>query len=234
MCDGMEIRSMISLYVWAQMDSKGFSGAIQSNTGYKAMADDRTRPVERLPARDREDSNERVVGQKGEAKGKRKIILCPDWMKGKGGKGGRCIIKEFWMEGFSRFPLMGSLAKTRPLGWPGLDEDGLENVLVHFHGMDGSHIASRVFMECDDMWQMQGWLCKKTCPFPESGQYYWRPVWDAGRVGPFPNRATSSSSKGRDESVYKEYEDLKRAKGPTYTDDRQVFVTCVRDVCDWK
>ena len=65
---------MMSLYIWAQMNSKGFSGAIQSNTGYKAMADDRTRPVERLPARDREDSNERVVGQKGEAKGKRVLI----------------------------------------------------------------------------------------------------------------------------------------------------------------
>ena len=74
MCDGMEIRSMMSLYIWAQMDSKGFCGAIQSNTGYKAMADDRTRPLERLLARDREDSG-RVVGQKGESKGNRNINL---------------------------------------------------------------------------------------------------------------------------------------------------------------
>ena len=62
---------MISLYIWAQMDSKGFSGAIQSNTGYKAMADDRRRPLERLSAREREDSW-RVVGKKGEGKGKDK------------------------------------------------------------------------------------------------------------------------------------------------------------------
>ena len=75
MCDGMEIRSIMSLYIWAQMNSKGFCGAIQSNTGYKAMADDRTKPLERLPARDREDSG-RVVGQKGESKGKLQIIVC--------------------------------------------------------------------------------------------------------------------------------------------------------------
>ena len=56
MCDGMEIRFMMTLYVWAQMNSRGSCGATQSKTGYKAMADDRRRPLERLSAREREDS----------------------------------------------------------------------------------------------------------------------------------------------------------------------------------
>ena len=83
------------------------------------------------------------------------------------------------------------------------------------------------------MWQVQAWLFKYTYPYHEAGHHYWRPVWDAGRVGPFPNRTASSSSSGRDESAYKEYEDLNRAQGPTWTEYRQVFMTSVKDVCDW-
>ena len=232
MYDGMKLWPMMTLCVWAQMNSRSYCGAIESTTGYKAMADDRRRPLERRSARDREDSW-RVVGNKGEGKGKGKIVMCPDWIKGKGGSRGRCIVKEFWMEGYTRFPVSESLARTRPLGWPGSDEDGLENVLAHFHAMDGSHIASRIFMERDDMWQVQAWLFKYTYPYHEAGHHYWRPVWDAGRVGPFPNRTASSSSSGRDESAYKEYEDLNRAQGPTWTEYRQVFMTSVKDVCDW-
>ena len=118
MCDGMAMFSMLTLYVWAQMDSRGSRGDIQSNTGYKAMADDRRRPWERLSAREREDSW-RAVDKKGEAKGKSSIVLCPDWVKGKRWQGRKMHRERILDGGIHEIPLVGKFGEntTPRMAW---------------------------------------------------------------------------------------------------------------------
>ena len=115
---------------------------------------------------------------------------------------------------------------SRPPGFPGLDEHGLENVLVHLITMTGEWLYTGIHMECDSILDVQAWFywlqCDKLPPYE-----YWELVWGYGCRGPFPPYK-GRMNKDRNESYVETVSFLGEVTGLQWTEDRQVFITCIR------
>jgi len=76
------------------------------------------------------------------------------------------------------------------------------------------------------MWHIQAQLSFKTKDSLEPDEYY-QMVWDYGKVGPYPPMCEQHSSPSNEDG-FVWCQDLGRVTGVTRSDDRQVFITCIR------
>ena len=107
-----------------------------------------------------------------------------------------------------------------------MDEHGLENVLVHLITMTGEWLYTGVHMVCDNILDFQAWFYWMHCH--ELGNYdYWELVWGYGRRGPYPPYS-GRMSKHMNERYVEIVSFLGEVRGLQWTDDRQVFITCIR------
>ena len=118
-------------------------------------------------------------------------------------------------------PLVTGALLSETAGTTAQTKGFLELVLVHFMDVNGVWLHSGIFQESMHMMDVEAALHMALWNSIDR-KHYFKLVWLGGRRGPYPSGGQCG------ESFFSVHENLNGAEGLYRTDDRQVFITCVK------